>query len=226
MFGFNSKSYTYDALSLGRADGDGMYSRTLRVTVAYLPIVFPKEATRLQRRLNEIIYQWRINLPHQRAKAIIRPRAIYVGAGDSPDDIDPLLSLALDQVNQALETNELRLVHSRYDPREEPELYAREVRRLHQRDWIMQHIAHDRSKSLPQLTPIGIRANPSSGLRGSDELRDLCFYLQDAVSHWSGVRRSFLETTDVIRPWIVEESRWHISKGQDFRLTFVEIRSF
>ena len=201
-----------------------MYSQRLRVTIAYLPIVSTEAECKLRQRLDQIIDVWRDTPPPERAKAIIRSRALYVG--DCQDDIDGVLSLAPDQMDQALQAGTLRLVHCHIDPKKEPELYAEEVRRLHQRDWLKWYTAHERSKSLPQLTPIGIRANPSRGLRGSDELRDLCFYLQDAVSHWSGVRRSFLETTDVIRPWIVEESRWHISKGQDFRLTFVEIRSF
>ena len=113
-----------------------MYSQRLHVTIAYLPIVSTEAECKLRQRLHQIINVWRDTPPPERAKAIIRSRAIYVGAGDSPDDIDELLSLALDQVNQALEAGELRLVHSQYDPREEPELYAGEGRRLHQRDWI------------------------------------------------------------------------------------------
>ena len=199
-----------------------MYSQRLHVTIAYLPIASTEAECKLRQRLQQIINVWRDTPPPERAKAIIRSRALYVG--DCQDDIDGVLSLAPDQMDQALQAGTLRLVHCHIDPRKEPERYAEEVRRLHQRDWLRWYTAHERSKSLPQLTANGITANPSSGLRGSLELRDLCAYLQDAVSHWRGVWPSCLERKVLIRPWILDESGWHISKGQDFKLAIVETR--
>ena len=175
LFGKKREAYTYVALGLGQAEGEGVYSRTLHVTIAYLPIVSTEAECKLRQRLHQIINVWRDTPPPERAKAIIRSRALYVG--DCQDDIDGVLSLAPDQMDQALQAGTLRLVHCHIDPRKEPERYAEEARRLQHRDWLRLNIAHERSKSLPQLTPIGIRANPSSGLRGSDELRDVCFFI-------------------------------------------------
>ena len=224
LFGFNVNSYTYVAVGLGKAEGEGMYSRRLHVTIAYLPIVSTEAEYKLRQRLQQIINVWRDTPPPERAKAIIRSRALYVG--DCQDDIDGLLSVAPDQMDQALQAGTLRLVHCHIDPTEEPERYAEEARRLQRRDWLRLNTAHDRSKTLPQLTANGITANPSSGLRDSLELRDLCAYLQDAVRHWPGVLPSSAERPVRIWPRILHETNWHISRGQDFRQQIVETWSF
>ena len=219
-FGVNGKSYTYVALCLGPWIAMGSRTWRLHITIAYLPLLPTSEYCRLLDRCEYVVYCWITSHPIERPWAIIGTSSRGVYVGDDQEAIkDGLLTLSSSQVERSLESGKFRLVTSRIDPICEPAKYAEEVRRLYRRDSLRLKQASTRAEQLRHFPNSGVQVSPCGGLgapRCGLDVRDLCYYLQDVVTHWPGAQ--WTAGFETINPCILDASAWHISRHEDWEL--------
>ena len=101
--------------------------------------------------------------------------------------------------------------------------YRELVRRLFLQDTRRLAAASGRSHELSLPSDEYIAAVPASGLgmpHAGADLHDLCWYLHDSIKHFLGIswRSRDADSMITIRPHMIDESRWHMTRQQDLEI--------
>ena len=231
-----AEGYTYIALSLGhpyRENDWEVCSDRCHISVAYAAIMHEGDMAALRGVLMGVLEQWQLLPPMERPEKLTRCRKFMtLTKEEARPRRDDQRGLSGSYTKRTIAELPWRVIQKMITERRidtidvEREADLPEfIRRCWERDVRRIEDARERARKLDphQGTLDLVGCDHGLGF-ASHEMSDLLLYIGDAIRHWASAStraqdEQGLPTGPLIRPYVVDERSWHVSRQGDWECT-------